>query len=138
MEKPRIVVVDDELNAITEICELLRSKGYEVSAVPVFKEDDCLKVVKQVKVCNPDIILMDERLTNTLRGFHVLEALGGEFYKPGIPGGNPRVISISGAPCADMVKLVGGSFIAKKYVKHMGDDLLTEISRCAGLIPEKV
>jgi CheY-like chemotaxis protein len=71
----KIVVVEDQEEYLIKIVELLRRKGYaEAIGVPVFKTDNCHRVVGQIKLLNPDLILMDERLTQTLRGHDVLVA----------------------------------------------------------------
>ena len=130
----KIVIVEDNREWLVAMCKLLSGAGYETEGVLVLPGDTCEMIRDGILHESPDMILMDEVLTHTLRGHQVLEALGGEFFKPGISGGNPRVISISGDPSLKMAELVGGEFFKKRYLQYFGDELVAEVARCAALI----
>lgn len=132
MEKPKIVVVEDNSTFIVNFKKVLEKAGYETRMVIVKSGDSAKTVAGWIKDWKPDMILMDEMLTYELHGYDVLKFLGGKFYKP--TEKNPRVISISGAPSVKMLELVGGVFRSKGMLPHTKDDLLAEVARCASLI----
>jgi DNA-binding response OmpR family regulator len=63
---PRVLVVDDEPDAVELLTEFLRAKGYEVITAP-----DGEEALRKVKEDRPHLILLDVRMPK-LNGMEVL------------------------------------------------------------------
>ncbi|MFH1942838.1 MAG: PAS domain S-box protein, partial [bacterium] len=73
MEKPdvKILVVEDERIVAMEVCELLRSMGYEVIATVPSGEEAILEVER----VRPDLVLMDIQLKGAIDGIGAAEQI---------------------------------------------------------------
>lgn len=104
----KIIVFDDNQKLLNAVQKALKDGGYDADQVIVERGDTPEGVAGAVMRHKPDVILADDALPNC-RGFDVLKAIGGQFYKPK----NSKVVSISSAPSPNMLALVGASFVDK-------------------------
>ena len=111
----KIVLFEDNREYWIAISKLLKERGFDVEPILVVRGDRLENLARYIKNETPDLIIADEELPG-FKGHQVLKQVGGDFYRPGMPGGNPRVISISSDPTKEMLELVGASFKDKRYL----------------------
>lgn len=71
MDRPKIMIVEDEVIVAMELCETLRGFGYEVTSIVGAGED----AVERVGDMNPDLILMDIQLAGKVDGIEAVRRI---------------------------------------------------------------
>ena len=77
--KKRIFIADDDAIALQSLKELLLLSGFEVEIT-----NDSQAVIQKVKMCRPQLILLDLRMPH-LSGFEICEMLNNDKDTQGIP-----------------------------------------------------
>jgi len=75
----KVLIVDDDKEFLEELREMLAVTGYDVTSV-----SDSIAAIKAARTVNPDIILLDLRMT-AMSGFEVADRLKGFPDTAGIP-----------------------------------------------------
>lgn len=123
VEKPLILVVDDEAMARTMASKLLEKAGYETRAVE--SGDDCLKFLTLFK---PDAILLD-MLMPGMSGLEVLEKMRAKDSWKGIP-----VLLVTAKGQADIVKQAAALGVDDFIVKPFHSlDLIARVKKKVAL-----
>jgi len=79
MEKPVIVIVDDDTEYLEELEDLIRASGYEVKGV-----SDPLRAVAVIESIKPDAVLLDLKMDEK-DGFEIASELAEKPATAGIP-----------------------------------------------------
>jgi CheY-like chemotaxis protein len=99
MDAVRVLVVDDERNARSALCELLREEGYQVDAV-----GDGIEALERVATFRPQVVLTDIRMPR-MDGFELRDRLAAL-------GPIPVIVLMSAHH-----ELVAGGFFMKKPLR---------------------
>ena len=97
----RILVVDDEPQIVSLLCQRLKASGYEA-----FAANDSYQCIKMTREIKPDLILLDIKMPAG-GGIHAFNTLKSSVYSSTIP-----VIFITAYPSDEI----------KKQVKELGAD----------------
>jgi CheY-like chemotaxis protein len=105
MEKPKVVVVDDDTDFLEEIEEVLRSKGYAVKTV-----SDPFAAIQVIKTTRPDAIMLDLQM-NGKDGFQIAGELSGNAETAKIP-----VIAMTGYYTEDELRRLKESGVVRSFL----------------------
>jgi DNA-binding response OmpR family regulator len=79
MERPRVVIVDDDEDLAQEMGEMMNLNGYDVKTV-----SDPSIAVRVIEEFSPDVVLLDLKMRGT-DGFAIADALSRDTGTVGIP-----------------------------------------------------
>jgi two-component system response regulator GlrR len=123
MEKPALVIVDDDADYLEELGELIRASGYEVKAV-----SDPLRAVTVIERTRPDAVLLDLKMDEK-DGFEIARELSENPSTAGIP-----VIVITGYYNEEELEVLKSSGVVRSFLTKplVVSDLLAKLEMVRG------
>lgn len=122
----KILVVDDDPDFGEIIRLILRAKGYEVETA-----SDGDMALRKMRICPPDLVLLDVMMAGVLDGVHVAHTMREEEPLKHIPV--IMISSIAGSPMAELFPtdeyLPIDMWVSKPV---QPDDLLRKVARFVG------
>ena len=123
MERPAVVIVDDDADYLEELGELIGASGYEVKAV-----SDPLRAVTVIERTRPDAVLLDLKMDEK-DGFEIARELSENPLTAGIP-----VIVITGYYNEEELELLKSSGVVRSFLTKplVVSDLLAKLEMVRG------
>lgn len=123
MERPVVVVVDDDADFLEELGELIRASGYEVEAV-----SDPLRAVGVIERTRPDVVLLDLKMDEK-DGIEIAGELSENPATEGIP-----VIVMTGYYDEEKLEQIRSSGVVQSFLIKplVVSDLMTKLEKVRG------
>jgi CheY-like chemotaxis protein len=123
MERPVVVIVDDDADFLEEIGELLSANGYEVKTV-----SDPRAAVRVIQQTRPDKVLLDLRMDEK-EGFEIARELSENPATAGIP-----VIIMTGYYSEEQLEQLKGSGVVRSFLSKplVISDVMAKLNEVRG------
>jgi len=125
MEKPVIVIVDDDTEYLEELEDLIRASGYEVKGV-----SDPLRAVAAIESTKPDAVLLDLKMDEK-DGFEIARELSENPTTAGIP-----VIVVTGYYNEEQLERLKDSGVVRSFLTKplVISDLMEKLEKVRGAV----